>query len=118
MTIDEWIINGRVGESSKTMWAVLKGLNVKVNYGDKPYDPDHFSRCYAFVDLCNINKKGLSLISEKLPYWKPYIDNWDKLCKMYEENTNTNWKNSKQIGMFEFMQSLRKQSDKIRYNKR
>jgi len=35
-----------------------------------------------------------------------FIENWDKLIEMFEENRRTDWKNSKQIGMYEFMQTL------------
>lgn len=110
MKLNEWIINGDVGVSSKTMWSVLQGIEYA---GDKPYDPDDFSRCYKFVKECNITKQELKNISKTLPYWKPYIDNWDKLTEMYEQNVNENWVNYKQIGMFEFMKELRVESDLI-----
>jgi hypothetical protein len=110
MTLSEWIVNGRVGISSQTMWAVLQGIEY---IGDKPYDPDDFSRCYKFVKLCNITEQDLQKISKTIPYWKPYIDNWQKLTEMYEQNDRENWVNSKKIGMYEFMQELRTESDLI-----
>jgi hypothetical protein len=110
MTLNEWIVNGRVGISSKTMWAVLQGIEYT---GDKPYDPDDFSRCYKFVKQCNIADQDLQKISRTLPYWKPYIDNWQKLTEMYEQNDRENWVNSKKIRMYEFMQELRTESDLI-----
>ena len=113
MNLDEWIVNGHTGVSSKTMWAALKGLEIKPTHGDKPYDPDDFSRCYKLVKDCFVPKSHLKKISEKLPYWKPYIDNWDKLTGMYEQNKKDNWTNSEKIGMFDFMQELRKESDLI-----
>lgn len=116
MTLDEWIIYGRVGISSKTMWAVLKNIEVEKDYGDIPYDPDDFSRCFELIVKCELTKKDLNKISDKLPYWKPFIDSWDKLNKMYAENINTNWDKCKEIGMFEFMQELVDESRKIKYN--
>ncbi|MCF8219798.1 MAG: hypothetical protein K9J21_12565 [Bacteroidales bacterium] len=117
MTLDEWIIYGQVGISSKTMWAALKGIKIEPTYGDKPYDPGDFSRCYRLAKQCELSKQDLSIITEKLPYWQPYIDNWDKLCKMYEDNKINNWKTHEEIGMYDFMQKLREESDKIKYSK-
>jgi len=111
MSLDDWIINGDIGISSKTMWAALKGLDIRPEYGNKPYDPDDFSRCYKLVKQCNITEQDLQKISRILPYWKPYIDNWHKLTKMYEQNNKDNWINSKKIGMYEFMQELSAESD-------
>ena len=31
---------------------------------------------------------------------------WEKLTEMYEQNNRENWKNYKEIGMYEFMQEL------------
>ena len=112
MTLNEWIINGHVGASSKTMWAVLVGVDIE--RGDKPYDPDDFSRCYKLYKQCELLKGDLYKISKKLPYWEPYINNWDKLCNMYEANLENNWTTSKDIGMYEFMHKLREESNEIR----
>lgn len=116
MNLDEWIVNGRVGISSKTMWSALKGIEIKTGRDDKPYDPDDFSRCYMLVSECNVSKSDLQKIPKAFPYWKPYIDNWDKLTEMYETNEKDKWVNKNVIGMFEFMQELRKKSDAIRRN--
>jgi hypothetical protein len=110
MTLNEWIVNGSVGISSKTIWAVLQGIETN---GDKPYDPDDFSRCYKLVKECNILQEDLEKVARTLPYWKPYIDNWEKLTEMYEQNDKENWVNSKKIGMYELMQRLRTESDLI-----
>ncbi len=34
------------------------------------------------------------------------VDNWTKLTQMYEQNKKEDWKNSKKIGMYEFMETL------------
>jgi hypothetical protein len=111
MTLNEWIINGSVGQSSKTIWSVLQG--VKMNNGNKPYDPCDFGRCYELVNQCNILREDLKRVSRRLPYWKPYVDNWEKLTEMYEQNEKENWMNSKSIGMYDLMKKLRAESDLI-----
>jgi len=115
MTLDEWIIYGNVGISSKTIWAALKGIDIDSKFGDKPYDPGDFGRCYKLVENCEV--KDLSIIVEKLPYWKPYIDNWDKLCKMYERSISNDWNLFYYNDMYYFMQKLHKESEKILSNK-
>jgi hypothetical protein len=111
VTLNEWIVQGEVGISSKTMWAALQ--NIEYN-GNKPYDPDDFSRCFKFYMLCRLTKDDLEKIAIKLPYWKPYIDNWEELSRMYSLNVVNNWKTSEEIGMYEFMSKLEKESDKIK----
>ncbi|MCB0374546.1 MAG: hypothetical protein KDD04_01355 [Sinomicrobium sp.] len=47
MTLNEWIINGETGISSKTMWAAITGTVTagRKGYGfDVPHDPDDFRR--------------------------------------------------------------------------
>ena len=113
MTLDDWIINGETGVSSKTMWACLKGVDIQRNYGGIPYDPDDFSRCYKFFKECNLTFPELYVVSEKLPHWKPYIENWETLSDMYEENVKTNWHKKDEIGMYAFMKMLQRESDAI-----
>lgn len=99
-----WIDYGHVGSSSKTMWSCLMG-NPKfpVNI---PYDPDDFSRCYKLLEAVPEWKLELHKLKPLSKEWSNLVDNWDKLTEMYELNTKENWKNSKKIGMYEFMQTL------------
>jgi hypothetical protein len=114
MTLNEWILNGRVGISSKTIWSVIQGVEYE---GDRPYDPSDFGRCYDFIKQCNITNQQLKKVSKKLPYWKPYIDSWAKLTEMYEKNCMENWENYREIGMYEFMNELQEESEKIQRTK-
>jgi len=99
-----WIRNGRIGDSSKTMWNCLIGnKDFKINY---PYDPDDFSRCYKLLEAVPEWKKELGRLKILSVQWSNLIDNWDELTKMYELNENQNWENSKEIGMYEFMNKL------------
>ena len=101
-----WIANGFVGMSSKTMWnCFMNNSKFPINH---PYDPDDFSRCYKLLEAVpewkeKSNMRKLKKLSEP---WNNLVDNWDKLTEMYEKNVKENWKNSKEIGMYEFMQTL------------
>ena len=86
MTLTEWIINGEVGVSSKTMWAAITGA---VTGGDKggdydvPRDDNDFRRCYEFVEACEIVSEELDRVKRVFPWYAPFIDAWDELVAMW-----------------------------------
>ena len=100
MTINEWILFGKTGSSSLTMWGVVSGTlnneNIKKFRVEIPYDRDDFSRCFSFWKQCNLSDEQLQEIKELLPIWKPFIENWYKLVKMYKD----------QEPMYDFIQTL------------
>ena len=87
MTLDEWIISGDTGLSSKTMWAALKFIDVDPlnNRFSYPSDGGDFGRCYRLVKECNIPKEGLDRVKEVFKWFAPIIDNWEELCSLYEK---------------------------------
>lgn len=99
-----WIANGSTGMSSKTMWNCLMGnKGYPINH---PYDPDDFSRCYKLLECVPEWKKDINKLKPLSKQWSNLVDNWEKLTQMYEQNEKQDWKNSKIIGMYEFMQTL------------
>ena len=99
-----WIANGEHGMSSETMWnCFMKNKAFPINH---PYDPDDFSRCYKLLEAIPEWKTELHKLKQLSGEWSSLVDNWDKLTEMFEENIKTDWKNSKKIGMYEFMQTL------------
>lgn len=104
MTLLEWIVTGEVGTSSKTMWSAITGAvsgGDKGFYFDVPYDEDDFSRCYKLYKSCNLTKEDLQKVSTVFSWWKPFIDNWDMLCELYEKDKP----------MYEYVQGLEKESN-------
>jgi hypothetical protein len=99
-----WWKNGERGSSSETMWHCF--MNDNMSRADHPYDPDDFSRCYKLLQYVPEWKLKLQKLKSLSPEWSNLVDNWDKLTEMYGENVRTNWKNSKKIGMYEFMKTL------------
>jgi len=99
-----WLENGERGMSSETMYNFFMGKkNFSINH---PYDPDDFKRCYKLLEAvpewkCEI--KRLGVLSKA---WKNLAENWDKLTAMYERNVKDKWNNYKEVGMYEFMQTL------------
>lgn len=99
-----WLTNGFVGMSSKTMCNFFLGnKDFKINY---PHDPDDFSRCYKLLETVPEWKSRIPELGVLSPQWKNLSENWDKLTEMYERNQREDWKNYKEVGMFEFMQKL------------
>lgn len=90
MEPNEWIIEGEVGTSSKTIWAVMMGI-VKTpkscggNY-DTPRDPDDFSRCYKLLKLFPQWESRIDEVGVMFPKWQPFCREWDKLTKMFEQS--------------------------------
>lgn len=99
-----WLGNGNVGLSSKTMFNCLIGhKDFEVNY---PHDPDDFSRCYKLLEAIPEWKSELYKLKSLSKIWSDLVDNWDKLTEMYKENCKTNWKETKRIGMYQFMNQI------------
>ena len=94
MTLNQWIVNGETGISSKTLWAVFSGVETEKqqmdSFGtyDVPKDGDDFRRCCLFVNQCEL-KDRLHEVVEVFPAWAPFIDNWDELEEMLDNDLPT-----------------------------
>lgn len=105
-----WFRYGELGASSLTMWRCLIGNEVgEISH---PYDPDDFSRCYKLLETVPEWKLELDKLKALSPEWYLLVKNWDTLTEMFEKNQAEKWKNSKEIGMFEFMQKILDDSKK------
>jgi hypothetical protein len=90
MEPEQWIINGDVGTSSKTIWAVMMGAvdekhKDSMNYGI-PHDPDDFSRCYKLLVLFPEWIERLPEVAKVFPAWVGFVREWDKLAAMFKNN--------------------------------
>jgi hypothetical protein len=78
-----WLSSGEIGESSITIWTVIMDLE---NHNPSiPYDVSDFQRCYRLLELCDEGTKEIVLKKLACRYniWKPYVQNWNKLSKLY-----------------------------------
>lgn len=78
-----WIKNGDTGVSSETIWSALTGWPVR-RHGI-PYDPSDFGRCYRLLKIMPGWRERLPEVALKHPDWKPFVDVWDELTALYEE---------------------------------
>lgn len=90
MTPEEWIIKGRTGISSKTIWAALMGV-VKTptacRFGefDIPYDPSDFLRCHNMLQAIPGWRERLPEVAAIFPKWAPFVEAWPELERLYEK---------------------------------
>lgn len=112
----EWIISDDIGISSKVIFAVMMGINPE-NIRDKstPCDPSDFGRCYRLLKLIpdwqnridELRKVdyGYYSMNDNSHYsnlWGKFVDNYKKMCELYEEELPT----GKAPKLYEFMQSI------------
>jgi hypothetical protein len=72
----KWMLNGRVGLSSKAMAAHLCGFPCE---GDYPIDPDDFNRCMMFLDAVPEARALLPKMAEVNRYWAALVSRWDEI---------------------------------------
>lgn len=79
----DWLINGRVGQSSKSMAAMA--LGVKDDVVREPGDPDDLSRCIMLLDWAPGVRKVFHEIAKLSPYWRELIDDWGRIEMSYRK---------------------------------
>ncbi len=86
----EWLINGEVGVSSKTICSVMLGT-VDTSRDDAwceyshPHDPDDFMRCRLLLKRIPEWRSELHRVAEIFPSWRYLVEYWDELDALYEE---------------------------------
>lgn len=73
----EWIANGEVGISSKTMWSALMG--VPYDQADFPYDADDFRRCWLFAQTAELLPVDFEVICQVYPWWRNIYEIWHEM---------------------------------------
>lgn len=82
----EWLIGRDTGISSITIWAAITGNRPQnLRDFDVPHDPADFGRCYRLLNLFTAWRKDLPKVAELCPKWKPFVEAWDELTVLYEE---------------------------------
>lgn len=101
-----WLKHGEQGMSSKAIFQRLGRHQFDKDYRNHPSDPDDFKRCYKLLEMIPEWKPLIGEMASVSNEWSNLSDNWTKLTDMYEKNVKEDWKNYKEIGMYEFMKSL------------
>jgi hypothetical protein len=96
LTINErviqWLTNGDTGLSSKSMLYILSDRKYAFQKTFEkfglclPNDSDDFGRCYRLIKLIPELKENFDKLSDVSPNWELFVDNWEKLSHLYENN--------------------------------
>lgn len=109
MNLNEWMVFGNVGVSSKTMWAAITGAVTEGKKGwtfDVPHDPSDFSRCLEFYEQCNLTTNDLQKVKKVFKWWAPFVDNWEKMVALWNEELPT----GSAPKLYKYMQELEDES--------
>ena len=79
---ERWWKLGERGVSSQTIYHVFTGGYVSRK--DVPYDPDDFRRCRLLLDLMPEWRRDLGKLSSALPWYAPFVENWDEMDRLYD----------------------------------
>lgn len=81
---DDWIVNGNVGQSSLTIWSVIKGITKTAP--TIPRDFSDFERCYLLLKGLPIEMQHglIGMVADKYPIWKPFYQHWTVMVECYE----------------------------------
>jgi hypothetical protein len=79
-----WIINGKTGESSITIFAVMVGVKCENHYPGHPYDSGDFGRCSDLLRLIPEWRERLPEVSALYPEWRGLVEHWDELEALYQ----------------------------------
>ena len=104
---ETWMLEGEVGTSSKTIWAVMMGVitvprRCDNRHYDTPHDPDDFKRCYKLLSLFPEWRKRLGEVGRIFPKWLPFVREWARMESLFIEEAPS----GSCPKLYELMQSL------------
>jgi hypothetical protein len=105
MGLAAWLRSDDTGLSSKYMAHVCAGGPTARN--EHPLDPSDFGRCYRFLRAVPEARDNLHRLKDSGAVWAAYVDHWDEMERLYEEEMPT----GRAPKLYALMQRLRKESD-------
>lgn len=95
-----WHSRGAVGLSSETIYRALTGV---AQYSPSvPHDPSDFWRCKQLLDLIPEWRSQLDRVAAEVPAFSPFVERWDEMEKLYEEEAPT----GRCLKLYKLMQQL------------
>jgi hypothetical protein len=87
----DWFMSDDTGISSRVIWSVMTGVDCKDRLygGGYPNDPSDFGRCRRLLQKFPHWRNRLDEVSDRYPEWKPLVEHWDELNRLYEEEYPT-----------------------------
>lgn len=78
-----WLTKNDTGISSLTIWRTLMGQTPE--RADIPYDPSDFGRCHRLLNVMPAWRARLGEVAARYPKWQPFVDEWERLTALFEE---------------------------------
>lgn len=85
-----WILNGRVGQSSRAIYCHMIGAVDKYGY-NYPSDPDDLNRCLLLLDLIPEWAPRMAEMSVHGNVWAALAGRWGELTELFLEEVGLNW---------------------------
>lgn len=83
-----WILSDDTGMSSKVIWGVM--MKAEKYYSSyTPSDPSDFGRCYRLLKLIQEWEDRLEELRIAGEKWGIFVDNYKKMCELYEEEKDS-----------------------------
>jgi hypothetical protein len=67
-----------------------------------PHDPSDFWRCKQLLDLIPEWRSQLDRVAAEVPAFSPFVERWDEMEKLYEEEAPT----GRCLKLYKLMQQL------------
>ncbi|MCY1399786.1 hypothetical protein D9M71_148520 [compost metagenome] len=87
----KWIVDGRVGMSSKAIWAHMTDTPLKDDRYSYPLDPDDLNRCLLLLDLIPEWKPRMHEMEEHGPNWAGLAAQWKTISDCFLEEVGLDW---------------------------
>lgn len=84
-TPQEWAAGRDTGTSSLTIYSAITGLPSHHGTYNVPHDAADFGRCYRLLRLFPAWKERLGETIKLCAEWKPFVEAWDELTAIYEQ---------------------------------
>ena len=100
----DWLKNGEIGQSSKTIYSVLSSSPLlHPDQYTHPLDTADFRRCYLLLERIPEWRPRIQEMGQVSETWQNLADNWDKLTTMFLRLMATDGSERK---MYDFMKEL------------
>lgn len=103
-----WILNGRVGQSSRAIYCQMTGAVDARGY-NYPLDPDDLNRCLLLLDLIPEWAPRMAEMSVHGKEWAGLAGRWDELTALFLDEVGLNWskgKDARATGTYFLMKQL------------
>jgi hypothetical protein len=93
--VNTWIVSGDVGQSSKTIWATMLGIDLGEDGTNHPHDPADLGRCLRLLELMPEWKPRVPELAALEPCWRALVEHWDNLASSMEDEVGIAWEKGK-----------------------